>query len=224
MSELKICPVCQKNPVAKDRKFCSVRCSNVQQARTSAARRSSEPLAVYIGVLEEIATFQYKHSLGGFGYRNKENAIAKLNEEFLELLSAIELDSRQRQEEELGDLLYMIVSVCRLYSLDLMNASKIVRAKLRDRIKKMRSLSPLPLGELSDDEQTAMIQQIKISDTFEWSPESMDDSDEFTPEEVEILIDALQKYDAFAPSAEKHTQLCQLVVKVQKLEQNHEEA
>jgi len=227
VSDLKICPVCQKNPVAKDRKFCSVRCSNIQQARTSAAKRSvnrnCEQLAVYLGVLEEIAVFEQKHIEKGFGYRDKGNAIAKLKEEFSELISAIESESGQRQEEELGDLLYMIVSVCRLYKLGVRNAAKSVTTKLKRRIEKMRSLSPLPIGELSDEEQTELLAQVKASEDPVLPPEP-DDLSSFTLDDVNLLLDALGRYVPFVVSSsavdcDKHWQV---VKKVEKLKQNYE--
>jgi NTP pyrophosphatase (non-canonical NTP hydrolase) len=99
----------------------------------------------------------------GFGYRNKENAIAKFREEFEELLAAIESESKERQEEELGDLLYILTSVCRLYELSTGAAGEKIITKLQERIRLMGLLSPVPLGELSDKAQTNLLRIVKSS-------------------------------------------------------------
>jgi len=112
-------------------------------------------------ILTQLEEFEKECIQCGFGYRNKENAIAKLVEEFDELIAAIESEPKERQEEELGDLLYMIVSTCRLHRLDAQKAGDTVVAKLRGRIELMRSLSSVPIGELSDDEQTALLREVK---------------------------------------------------------------
>jgi NTP pyrophosphatase (non-canonical NTP hydrolase) len=173
-----------------------------------------------LGVLEEVISSEAENIAEGFGYRNKENAIAKLKEEFFELLAAIESESRHRQEEELGDLLYMIASIRRLYDLDEARAGKFVTTKLRARIDKMRSLSPLPIGELSDEQQTVLLKQVKEEENTASPEQSLE---EFTSKDVEILVDALVRYDMLATSAEEHFRLCQLVAKVHKLRQNHEQ-
>ena len=116
-----------------------------------------------MGILESIIEFERKNHAEGFGYRDKDAAIAKLREECQELISAVELESKEQQEEELGDLLYMIATFCRLYGLDPQAAADSIVAKLQGRIKEMRSLSPVPIGELSDAEQTELLRQIKQS-------------------------------------------------------------
>lgn len=116
-----------------------------------------------MGILENVVEFDTKNHAEGFGYRDKEAAIAKFQEEAQELVSAIDSESKERQEEELGDLLYMIASLCRLHGIDPQAAADSIQAKLQGRIKEMRSLSPVPIGELSDAEQTALLQQIKRS-------------------------------------------------------------
>lgn len=196
-----------------------------------------------MGILESIIEFERNNNAEGFGYRDKDAAIAKFREEAQELVSAIDSESKERQEEELGDLLYMIATFCRLYridslaavnrshniaresegrsneltridlsqqvkqdaaivkfevwyeeliyslqlgskekqeeelggvlhminvmcrlqELDIQAAADSIMAKLQERIKEMRSLSPVPIGELSDAEQTEILRQIKLS-------------------------------------------------------------
>jgi hypothetical protein len=79
----------------------------------------------------------------------------------------------------------------------------------------MRSLSLIPIGDLSDDEQTELLQQVKRSHKSEVrSP--------FEPDELDMLIDALQYYDQIGTNAEEHQKLCRLVARIQELKQNHE--
>lgn|GEM_PF-2957733 len=113
--------------------------------------------------LSQIEQFERACIDNGFGYRNKENAIAKFREEFEELLVAIESESKERQEEELGDLLYVIASVCRLYELSTGAAGQKIITKLQKRIRLMGMLSPVPLGELSDKAQTNLLRIVKSS-------------------------------------------------------------
>ena len=169
----------------------------------------------YIRAMITLIDFDQKNLAQGFGYRNKSNAIIKFEEEFHELLLAIKCESKQRQKEELGDLLYMIASICRLFGLNPVNSVEAIKNKLRFRVEKMRSLSPVPIGDLSDDEQTELLQQVKRSHKTE--ARSL-----LEPNEVDTLIDALQYYDQTTTNLEDHQKLCRLVARIQELKQSHD--
>ncbi len=161
-------------------------------------------------LLETLIDFDQKNIAQGFGYRNKSNAIIKFEEEFHELLLAIKCESKQRQEEEVGDLLFMIASICRLFGLNPANSIEAITNKLRFRVEKMRSLSPVPIGELSDDEQTELLRQVKRSQR----PEARL-SNFLEPDEVDMLINALEYYDQTTTNPEDRQKLLELVSRVE---------
>ena len=113
------------------------------------------------GIFEAIGQLELECIEAGLEFRRRTAAIAKLKEEFQELLSALEFESPQRQETELADLLYMLVVICRLYELDAEAGVKECAAKLQRRIAAMQSLSLVPIRILSDDEQTELLKQVK---------------------------------------------------------------
>jgi NTP pyrophosphatase (non-canonical NTP hydrolase) len=168
-------------------------------------------------LLETLIDFDQKNLAQGFGYRNKSNAIIKFEEEFHELLLAIKCESKQRQEEELGDLLYMIASICRLFGLNPANSVEAITNKLRFRVEKMRSLSPVPIGDLSDDEQTEFLQQVKRSHKSEARSQQPEArlSNFLEPDEVDMLINALEYYDQTTTNPEDRQKLLELVSRVE---------
>ena len=110
----------------------------------------------------------------------------------------------------------MIVSICRLFGLNSASSVEAITSKLRFRVEKMRSLSLIPIGDLSDDEQTELLQQVKRSHKSEVrSP--------FEPDDINMIIDALQYYDQIGTNVEEHQRLCGLVTRIQELKQNHDQ-
>jgi uncharacterized protein YabN with tetrapyrrole methylase and pyrophosphatase domain len=167
-------------------------------------------------LLETVIDFDQKNLAQGFGYRNKNNAILKFEEEFHELLLAIKCESKQRQEEELGDLLYMIASICRLFGLNPVNSVEAITNKLRFRVEKMRSLSPVPIGDLSDDEQTELLRQVKRSHKTEARSQQPEArlSNFLEPDEADTLINALKYYDQTVTNPEDRQKLLELISRV----------
>jgi uncharacterized protein YabN with tetrapyrrole methylase and pyrophosphatase domain len=167
-------------------------------------------------LLERLIDFDQKNIAQGFGYRNKNNAIIKFEEEFHELLLAIKCESGQRQEEELGDLLYMIASICRLFGLNPANSVEAITNKLRFRVEKMRSLSPVPIGDLSDDKQTELLQQVKRSHKSEVRSQQPEArlSNFLEPDEADTLINALKYYDQTVTNPEDRQKLLELISRV----------
>lgn len=99
---------------------------------------------------------QEKASHVGFDWETADGAMAKVREEYDELAAEIKAGNREKSEAELGDLLFSIINVARLYDIHPDNALEKTNAKFIRRfnfveeaaITQNRSLRDMTLEEM----------------------------------------------------------------------------
>ena len=92
----------------------------------------------------------------GFDWEKREDVWQKVSEELGELRVEIEKGDRQRSEEELGDYLFSLINMARLYHLNADNALEMTNQKFISRFNYVeatakeqgRNLKEMPLGEM----------------------------------------------------------------------------
>lgn len=92
----------------------------------------------------------------GFDWEKREDVWQKVSEELGELRAEIEKGDRQRSEEELGDYLFSLINMARLYHLNADNALEMTNQKFISRFNYVeakakeqgRNLKEMTLGEM----------------------------------------------------------------------------
>jgi XTP/dITP diphosphohydrolase len=92
----------------------------------------------------------------GFEWENADGVWAKFHEELEELHHAIEHESKENQQAELGDLLFTLINVARWYDLDPSEALQSANRKFIQRLEKIESFignqSDRPISSLTPEE------------------------------------------------------------------------
>ena len=92
----------------------------------------------------------------GFEWENADGVWAKFHEELDELHQAIEHESKENQQAELGDLLFTLINVARWYDLDPSEALQSTNRKFIQRLEKIESFignqSDRPISSLTPEE------------------------------------------------------------------------
>ena len=92
----------------------------------------------------------------GFEWENADGVWAKFHEELEELHQAIEHESKENQQAELGDLLFTLINVARWYDLDPSEALQSTNRKFIQRLEKIESFlgnqSDRPINSLTPEE------------------------------------------------------------------------
>ena len=92
----------------------------------------------------------------GFEWENADGVWAKFHEELEELHHAIEHESKENQQAELGDLLFTLINVARWYDLDPSEALQSTNRKFIQRLEKIESFignqSDRPISSLTPEE------------------------------------------------------------------------
>ncbi|MDY6937220.1 MAG: nucleoside triphosphate pyrophosphohydrolase [Cyanobacteriota bacterium] len=99
----------------------------------------------------------------GFDWENIDGVWEKFHEELGEFQHAIECETSQRQEEELGDLLFSIVNLARWHNLDPSAALQGCNRRFVDRFSWLESACDRPISEYEIEEFEALWQQAKAS-------------------------------------------------------------
>lgn len=96
-----------------------------------------------VGFLDDVPTglpaltaalkIQKRASKVGFDWNDMNSVVAKVHEEFKELSEAVDAMDQQKQEEEMGDLLFVMVNLCRHLKIDPENALRQCNVKFRKR-------------------------------------------------------------------------------------------
>ena len=102
-----------------------------------------------------------KAAAQGFEWDNVEGVWAKFHEELAELHQAIDHESKENQESELGDLLFTIINVARWHGLDPTAALQSTNRKFIQRLEVMENLSDRTLDNLAIAELDQLWQQAK---------------------------------------------------------------
>ncbi len=88
-----------------------------------------------------------KAAANGFEWENAEGVWAKFHEELDELHQALEHESKENQQAELGDLLFTLINVARWYDLDPSAALQSTNRKFIQRLEVIEKLSDRPIDD-----------------------------------------------------------------------------
>ena len=80
---------------------------------------------------------QKKAAKAGFDWPNAEGVIDKIQEELAEVTEAAKKNDDEKTEEELGDLLFSVVNLCRYYNVEPSLALRRTNSKFTERFKFM---------------------------------------------------------------------------------------
>lgn len=137
--------LCKKLIVRHPHVFGDVSASDSEQALASwdAVKMKTKSQTTYTEAMRSISKalpslmrgekVQKKAAKVGFDWVGPEGAMLKLSEECNELKVAIELGNRENQVEEIGDVLFTVVNVARLLSIDSEHAMELACEKFIDR-------------------------------------------------------------------------------------------
>ena len=118
-------------------------------------------IAYALPALLRAQKLQKRASRTGFDWDNVEDAIAKLEEEVVELREA---NSDAHKAEEAGDLLFAAVNVCRLAGVDAETALKAANLKFERRFRAMETIAGDQFEQLDLDAKEGLWQQVKAAE------------------------------------------------------------
>jgi XTP/dITP diphosphohydrolase len=93
-----------------------------------------------------------KAAANGFEWENADGVWAKFHEELDELHHALEDESKENQQAELGDLLFTLINVARWYDLDPSAALQSTNHKFIQRVEVIESLCDRPINTFTAEE------------------------------------------------------------------------
>jgi XTP/dITP diphosphohydrolase len=117
-------------------------------------RRSLPPLNAAMKISEKAAKV-------GFEWNNVDEVWGKFHEELGEFQQALAEETKERQESELGDLLFAIIQIARWHKLDPSTGLQGTSQRFIQRLQKMEDVIDRPLTEYSLEELDALWQQAK---------------------------------------------------------------
>jgi XTP/dITP diphosphohydrolase len=97
----------------------------------------------------------------GFEWENIDGVWEKFNEELTEFQQALAHETPERQEEELGDVLFSLLQLARWNNLDPSAALQGTNQRFIQRLQKMEAVATRPLSDYSLNELEALWQQAK---------------------------------------------------------------
>lgn len=117
-------------------------------------RRSLPPLNAAMKISEKAAQV-------GFEWNNVDEVWGKFHEELGEFQQALAEETKERQESELGDLLFAIIQIARWHKLDPSAGLQGTSQRFIQRLQKMEDVIERPLTDYSLEELEALWQQAK---------------------------------------------------------------
>jgi ATP diphosphatase len=118
-------------------------------------------IAVTLPALLRAQKLQKRAARTGFDWPNIEGAIAKMEEEVIELRAATSLAER---EDEAGDVLFAAVNVCRLAGVDAETALKSTNRKFERRFRMMENIADTEFQALDLEAKEALWQRVKAEE------------------------------------------------------------
>lgn len=97
----------------------------------------------------------------GFEWENIDQVWAKFNEELTEFKQALANETPERQQAELGDVLFSVLQLARWYNLDPSDALQGTNQRFIQRLQKIEGFADRPLSDYSVDQLEALWQQAK---------------------------------------------------------------
>lgn len=122
--------------------------------KLSRYRRTLPPLTAAMKISQKAAAI-------GFEWENIDGVWAKFHEELAEFQQAIAQETPERQQAELGDLLFALTQLARWYNLDLSEGLQGTNQRFIQRLEKMEAVVDRPLSDYSLDELETLWQQAK---------------------------------------------------------------
>lgn len=116
--------------------------------------RSLPPLTAAMKISQKAAK-------NGFEWEDADGVWAKFHEELAELHHAIEHESKENQQAELGDLLFTLINVARWYDLDPSDALQSTNRKFIQRLEVIEALSDRPISSSTPEELDKLWKQAK---------------------------------------------------------------
>ncbi|NET35500.1 MAG: nucleoside triphosphate pyrophosphohydrolase [Cyanothece sp. SIO1E1] len=104
----------------------------------------------------------HKAAAAGFEWENIEGVWEKFHEELAEFQQAIATESPERQQSELGDLLFTVINLARWYNLDPAVALQDTNKRFIRRLSQVEAAVERPLAEYSLAELEAFWHQAKV--------------------------------------------------------------
>jgi len=120
-----------------------------------------EGIPIHLPALMKALKVSKKAAKEGFEWKDKQDLWNTLDSEFKELKEAISSGKKQDQEEELGDLLFMIVNIARWYKIDPEDVLNKGIKKFIARYSKVKQLSKKDLKELTYKELNELWEEAK---------------------------------------------------------------
>ena len=117
-------------------------------------RRSLPPLNAAMKISEKAAKV-------GFEWNNVDEVWGKFHEELGEFQQALAEETKERQESELGDLLFAIIQIARWHKLDPSAGLQGTSQRFIQRVQKIETMIERPLTDYSLEELDALWQQAK---------------------------------------------------------------
>ncbi len=118
-------------------------------------------VALALPALLRAQKIQKRAARTGFDWPDITGAKAKIFEEIEEVEAATSIGERT---EEMGDLLFAVVNMCRFLDVDAESALKAGTAKFERRFRSMENAAGQSFAELSLDEKEAYWQQVKAAE------------------------------------------------------------
>jgi XTP/dITP diphosphohydrolase len=122
--------------------------------KLSGYTRKLPPLMATMKISQKAAT-------AGFEWKNIDGVWEKFNEELTEFKQALEHESPERQQAELGDLLFSVIQLARWCNLDPSAALHGTNQRFIQRLQKMEAVAERPLSDYCLEELEALWQQAK---------------------------------------------------------------
>ncbi|MEO7142735.1 MAG: nucleoside triphosphate pyrophosphohydrolase [Bryobacteraceae bacterium] len=162
---------------ARSAPFCAITAEDVsrrwdeikaeeRRERGEAKKRLLDQVPRALPALVEAQKLTSKAAQVGFDWENSGQVIEKLKEEMEELDQAREAGLRDRMEDELGDVLFVVVNLARFLNVDPEQALRRTNAKFRRRfghIEARLEAQGKPLAEAGTAEMEALWQEAKRS-------------------------------------------------------------
>ena len=102
-----------------------------------------------------------KAAAAGFEWEDSAGVWEKFEEELAEFKEALENESKEAQQAELGDLLFTIINIARWHDLDPFEGLQGTNRRFITRISMMEKFAPRPLSDYNIEELESLWQQAK---------------------------------------------------------------
>ena len=118
-------------------------------------------IAAGLSPLAKAIKIQNRAAKVGFDWPNPQDLWPKLDEEISEFKIEVAVNDHEKMTQEMGDILFTLVNICRKYEIDPEFALRQTNRKFANRFRDMEKSSPQNLAELNLTELDLLWQQVK---------------------------------------------------------------